>query len=73
MTKTATRLKDNFGKDLQDSEDAVVTADDYMPGFRQAYTWDAIANGYRVLDGGDPMEIGQGIWVFFPDDTTLAP
>ena len=63
----------HFGKDLEDSEDAVVTADHYMPGFRQAYTWDAIANGYRVLDGEAAMEIGQGIWVFFPDDTTIAP
>ena len=47
------QTEDNFGDTLQDSEDADVNADDYMPGFRQAYTWDAIANGYRVLDGGD--------------------
>ena len=67
------QTEDHFGKDLKDSEDALVTADDYMPGFRQAYTWDAIANGYRVLDGGAAMKIGKGIWVFFPDDTTLAP
>ena len=67
------QTEDNFGDPLQDSEDAVVTADDYMPGFRQAYTWDAIANGYRVLDGGAAMKIGKGIWVFFPDDTTIAP
>ena len=67
------QTEDHFGKDLKDSEDALVTADDYMPGFRQAYTWDAIANGYRVLDGGKAMKIGKGIWVFFPDDTTLAP
>ena len=67
------QTEDNFGDTLQDSEEADVTADDYMPGFRQAYTWDAIANGYRVLDGGDDMEIGQGIWVFFPDGDTVAP
>ena len=67
------QTEDHFGKDLKDSEGVDITADDYMPGYRQAYTWDAIANGYRVLDGGDPMEIGQGIWVFFPDDTTIAP
>ena len=67
------QTEDNFGDTLQDSEEADVNADDYMPGFRQAYTWDAIANGYRVLDGGDDMVIGKGIWVFFPDDTTIAP
>ena len=67
------QTEDNFGDTLQDSEDADVNADDYMPGFRQAYTWDAIANGYRVLDGGDKMVIGKGIWVFFPDGDTVAP
>jgi hypothetical protein len=67
------QTEDNFGDTLQDSEDADVMADDYMPGFRQAYTWDAIANGYRVLDGGGDMVIGKGIWVFFPDDDTIAP
>ena len=53
------QTEDNFGDTLQDSEDADVNADDYMPGFRQAYTWDAIANGYRVLDGGDDMDHRQ--------------
>ena len=67
------QTEDNFGDTLQDSENADVNADDYMPGFRQAYTWDAIANGYRVLDGGDDMVIGEGIWVFFPDGDTVAP
>ncbi len=67
------QTEDNFGDVLQDSEDADVTAKDYMPGFRQAYTWDAIANGYRVLPEGGDMIIGKGIWVFFPDNTTIAP
>lgn len=58
---------------LKDSDGVVVTAKDYMPGFRQAYTWDAIANGYRVLPESGNMIIGKGIWVFFPDDTTIAP
>ena len=67
------QTENHFGKVLQDSDDADITADDYMPGFRQAYLWDAIANGYRVLGGGDDMIIGEGIWVFFPDDDTIAP
>ena len=67
------QTEDHFGKVLQDSEDVDVTAKDYMPGFRQAYTWDAIANGYRVLPESGHMIIGKGIWVFFPDDTTIAP
>ena len=67
------QTENHFGKSLEDSEDVVVTAKNYMPGFRQAYTWDAIANGYRVLGEDDAMEIGKGIWVFFPDDTAIAP
>ncbi|MCY4474180.1 MAG: hypothetical protein OXC83_01950 [Chloroflexi bacterium] len=67
------QTENHFGKVLQDSEKTDVTADDYMPGFRQAYTWDAIANGYRVLNGDGNMIIGKGIWVFFPDDETIAP
>ncbi|MXZ02895.1 MAG: hypothetical protein F4Y88_04260 [Chloroflexi bacterium] len=67
------QTEDNFGDTLQDSEDADVSADDYMPGFKRAYTWDAIANGYRVLEGDGDMIIGKGIWVFFPDGTTVAP
>ena len=67
------QTEDHFGKVLQDSEGVDVTAKDYMPGFRQAYTWDAIANGYRALAEGGDMIIGKGIWVFFPDDTTIAP
>ena len=67
------QTEDHFGKDLKDSEQVVVDAKSYMPGFRQAYTWDSIANGYRVLGEDDAMEIGQGIWVFFPDDNAIAP
>ena len=72
------QTEDNFGDKLQTKEADLddptdITADDYMPGFRQAYTWDAIANGYRVLGGGDDMIIGKGIWVFFPDGDTVAP
>ena len=57
---------------LRDSEGEEVTADLYMPGFVRAYTWHAIGHGYLALDGGDAMEIGQGIWVYFGKDA-LAP
>ena len=67
------QTENHFGKVLQDSEDADVLAKDYMPGFTRAYTWDAIANGYRVLEEDAPVLIGKGIWVFFPDGTTVAP
>ena len=67
------QTEDDFGETLQDSELDDVFAKDYMPGFKRAYIWDAIANGYRVLGGDGEVEIGRGIWVFFPDSTTVAP
>ena len=67
------QTEDDFGDTLQDSELVDVLADDYMPGFKRAYTWDAIANGYRVLGDDGDVVIGKGIWVFFPDSTTVAP
>ena len=66
------QTENHFGKDLKSGDDKV-SATQYMPGFRQAYKWDGIANGYRVLDGEQNMKIGQGIWVFFPGDDTIAP
>ena len=67
------QTEDNWEDPLMDSEGAKVSADDYMPGYKRAYIWDAIANGYRVLGGDADVEIGKGIWVFFPDSTTVAP
>ena len=67
------QTEDAWEEDLMDSEGVVVNADDYMPGFTRAYVWDAIANGYRILNEDDPMTIGKGIWVFFPEGTNLAP
>ena len=43
------------------------------PGFKRAYTWDAIANGYRILSKDDAVKIGDGIWVYFPDGTNVSP
>ena len=72
------QTEDNFGEvlqrkeaDLEDPED--VMAGDYLAGATRAYTWDALANGYRILQDADPVKIGDGIWVFFPDDNTVAP
>lgn len=67
------QTENHFGKDLKDSEGVVVNAEDYMPDFTQAYVWDGIANGYRVLGEKSPMVIGKGVWVFFPADNAIAP
>jgi hypothetical protein len=67
------QTENHFGKDLKDSEGVVVNAEDYMPDFIQAYVWDGIANGYRVVGEKSPMVIGKGVWVFFPADNAIAP
>ena len=66
------QTEDNWNEKLMDSDGDDVTADIYMPGFVRAYSWHAIAHGYMALAGGDPMRIGQGIWVYFGKDA-LAP
>ncbi len=68
----------NFGDTLQRKEADLDNAEDvmageYLAGSTRAYTWDALANGYRILKDSDPVKIGDGIWVFFPDNTTVAP
>ena len=61
----------HFGKELEDS-DGMIKAKDYMPSYVRAYTWDAIGNGYRILEEDDPIIIGDGIWVYFPGEG-IAP
>ena len=70
------QTEDHWDHDLRARDgdlNEVVDADEYLGDFTRAYTWDAIANGYRILDGGDAMKIGKGIWVYFPEGTNLAP
>lgn len=70
------QTEDDFGKELRARDgdrNEIVSAEEYMGDFTRAYIWEPIANGYRILNDDDPMKIGQGIWVFFPDGTTVAP
>ena len=70
------QTEDHFGKELRARDgdlNEIVSAEEYMGDFTRAYTWDAIANGYRILEDADDMIIGEGIWVFFPEGNTVAP
>ena len=63
----------DFGEELKNSKDEMVTATAYLRTFKQAYTWDPIKSQFNVVEGGDNIEIGDGIWVYYADGFNLAP
>ena len=63
----------DFGEKLMDSQNAEVTAGNYLRTFKQAYTWDPIKSQFNVIESGDAMEIGDGVWVYYADGFSLAP
>ncbi len=67
------QTEDHFGAALQDSDGSDVPAKDYLSGFSKAYTWDEIGNRYAILGADDPMVIGDGVWVYFPEGTNIGP
>ncbi len=67
------QTEDHFGAALQDSDGLDVPAKDYLAGFSKAYTWDEIGNRYAILGSDDPMVIGDGVWVYFPEGTNIGP
>ena len=42
-----------------------VTAGDYLGKNAKAYTWDPIRSRFDVLEAGDDVMIGDGIWVYY--------
>ena len=63
----------DFGEELMNSKDEMVTATVYLRTYKQAYTWDPIKLQFNVVEGGDNIEIGDGIWVYYADGFNLAP
>ena len=63
----------DFGKELKNSNDEMVTATTYLRTYKQAYTWDPIKSQFNVVEGGDNIEIGDGIWVYYADGFNVAP
>ena len=63
----------DFGEDLKNSKDEEVTATAYLRTYKQAYTWDPIKSQFNVVEGGDNVDIGDGIWVYYADGFNLAP
>ena len=59
------QTQENFGDVLEAGEETV-NADSYLgKNAVKSYTWDAVRSQFNVLEGGDDVKIGQGIWVYF--------
>ena len=54
----------NDGETLE-TGDTPVTAGDYLGKNKRAYTWDAVRSEFKVLEDGDEIKIGDGIWVYY--------
>ena len=58
------QTEDNFGEAMANG-DMQVDAGDYLGSNKRAYTWDAVRSEFQILEDGDSLEIGQGIWVYY--------
>ena len=63
----------HFGTWLRNSKQQAVTASSYLRTYKKAYTWDPIKSQFNVVEGGDYIDIGDGIWVYYADGFDLAP
>ena len=58
------QTQDNYGEALMNGT-TEVSAKDYLGSNARAYTWDAIRNRFDILEDGDTVTIGEGIWVYY--------
>ena len=58
------QTQDNFGEALK-SGTATISAKNYLGSNVRAYTWDAIRSRFDILEDGDTVTIGEGIWVYY--------
>ena len=58
------QTQDNFGEALKNG-DAAISAKSYLGSNVRAYTWDAIRSRFDILEDGDSVTIGEGIWVYY--------
>ena len=58
------QTEDDFGEVLANG-DTAVEAGDYLGSNKRAYKWDAVRSEFQILEDGDEIEIGDGIWVYY--------
>ena len=64
------QTQDNYGEALKNGTTAV-TAGSYLGKNMRAYTWDAIRGRFDILETGENVMIGDGIWVYY--GAAIAP
>ena len=58
------QTENNFGEAMANG-DTNVDAGDYLGSNKRAYTWDAVRSEFQILEDGDSLDIGEGIWVYY--------
>ncbi len=68
------QTEDYFGTTLKDSSNTPITAGEYLGNsYVRAYTWDPTFSRFDVVRSSMTMTIGQGVWVYYPEGTGIAP
>ncbi|MXZ02896.1 MAG: hypothetical protein F4Y88_04265 [Chloroflexi bacterium] len=68
------QTEDHFGLTLQDTGYNAIKAGEYLGNnYVRAYTWDATFSRFDVVRPDDTMTIGDGVWVYYPEGTGIAP
>ena len=58
------QTQDDYGEALMNGT-TEINAKGYLGDHVRAYTWDAIRNRFDILEEGDTVTIGEGIWVYY--------
>ena len=68
------QTEDHFGLDLIGSDNRQIPASEYLGStYVRAYTWDATFSRFDVVRPDHAMTIGDGVWVYYPEGTGIAP
>ena len=73
------QIEDSFGSVLTNSKtdsngnNIEVDAETYLGDYSRAYTWDPIRSRFEDLDEDAKIEIGDGVWVYFPEGFNIGP
>ena len=68
------QTEDNFGDSLKDSSNEVLSATEYLgENYVRAYSWEPTFARFDTIRGDNDVNIGSGIWVYYPEGTGIAP
>ena len=64
ISQDGRQTQSHDGKPLMTDGDNV-SSGSYLGDNKRAYTWDAIRSEFKILEDGDDVTIGDGIWVYY--------